>query len=95
MEQLLLWDSYEFIKHRLFLQIQCKIQNKRSCGVKKENREKFIDSPDFLIFDREFVIISDLLPDSYWLLRVDHDLVLPINLDDFGVAVWLQNKVGK
>ena len=55
----------------------------------------FIVSPDFLIFDRELVIISDLLPDSYWLLRVDHDLVLPINLDHFGVAVWLQNKVGK
>ena len=54
-----------------------------------------IVSPDFLIFDRELVIISDLLPDSYWLLRVDHDLVLPINLDHFGVAVWLQNKVGK
>ena len=48
--------------------------------------------PDFLIFDGKLVIIGDFLPDPNWLLGVDHDLILPVNLDHFGIAVWLRRR---
>ena len=88
-------SSQTFAQFRYFRQPFAPHKHLIEDNGKKRKMGMIIVSPDFLIFDRELVIISDLLPDSYWLLRVDHDLVLPINLDHFGVAVWLQNKVGK
>ena len=48
--------------------------------------------PDFLIFNGELVIVGDFLPDPNWLLGVDHDLILTVNLDHFGIAVWLRRR---
>ena len=52
-------------------------------------------TPDFLIFDGELVIICDFLPDPNWLLGVDHYLILPVNLDHFGIAVGLRRRKDK
>ena len=51
-------------------------------------------APDLLVLDGELVVVGDLLPGRDRLLRVDHDLLLLVHGDDFGVAVGLKIKNG-
>ena len=45
---------------------------------------------DLFVFDGELVIVSDLLPESDGLLRVNNDLLFAVDGDNFGVAVGLK-----
>ena len=46
--------------------------------------------PDLFILDGEFVVIGDFLPNGDGLFRVNDDLTGTVNLDHFGVTVWLE-----
>ena len=48
--------------------------------------------PDLFILDGEFVVIGDFLPNGDGLFRVNDDLTGTVNLDHFGVTVWLEIK---
>ena len=47
-------------------------------------------TPDFLVFDGELVVIGDFFPTSDRLLRIYHNLLFSVNGDNLGVTVWLQ-----
>jgi hypothetical protein len=51
------------------------------------------EAGDLDIFDRELVVVRDLLVDVDVLLRVDDDLLLGLHRDHLGVAVGLQDRV--
>jgi hypothetical protein len=46
---------------------------------------------DFLVFDGEFVVVGDLLPARDWLLRINHNFLAVLQVDDFRIAVRLEN----
>ena len=50
------------------------------------------EAADFLLFDFELVIVSDLFTHSYGLLGINHDLLLLIDGYHFGVAIGLEKK---
>ena len=45
---------------------------------------------DLLVLDGELVVVGDLFTEGDRLLRVDDDLLLAVDGDDFGVTVRLQ-----
>ena len=54
---------------------------------------RLVSLPDLLVFDREFVVVGDLLADEDRPLGVDDDLVGAVNLDHFSIAVRLQGGI--
>lgn len=48
------------------------------------------EARDLVLLQRELVVVRDLFVDGDRLLRVDHDLLLGLDGDDLGVAVWLE-----
>lgn len=48
------------------------------------------EAHDLLVFDGELVVVGDLLAHGNGLLRVDHDLLLSLHRDDFGITIWLE-----
>lgn len=47
---------------------------------------------DLVLLQGEFVVVGDLFVDGDGLLRVDHDLLLGLDGDHLGVAVWLEEQ---
>jgi hypothetical protein len=49
------------------------------------------ETMDLLVLDGELVVVGDLLTEGDRLLRVDDDLLLAVDRDDLGIAVWLKH----
>lgn len=47
---------------------------------------------DLVLLNRELVVISDLLVDTYGLFGVNHNLLLGFYGDDFGIAIGLRKR---
>lgn len=45
---------------------------------------------NLIVFDGKFVIVSDLLADFDFSFRIDDDLLLPLDENDFRVTIWLK-----
>jgi hypothetical protein len=46
---------------------------------------------DFVLFNRELVIIRDFFPNTDRLFGIDHNFFLAFDRDDSGIAIWLVN----